>query len=156
MRLERDSLLIYTGGGHVSGSIHDDIRTSYAQPESLTLRSMFGLREEAAAMAEALEAGDLPAYARAMNRCRFHHYGLHPSCDSERLREYFRALDPLILGGKACGAGGGGFIFVCVEPHRRRTAIDAVSSLGAGAVWPLAIDWNGVRTWTEPARGTIE
>ena len=153
LRLERDSLLIYTGSGHVSGSIHDDIRTSYGQPGSATLRAMFGLREEAAIMAERLEAGDIAGYARAMNNCRFHHYGLHPSCDSDRLREYFRALDPLILGGKTCGAGGGGFILVCADPHRQHECLDAAARFDHGrkdSVWPLAIDWNGVTTWTEP------
>jgi D-glycero-alpha-D-manno-heptose-7-phosphate kinase len=151
MRLERDSLLIYTGSGHVSGSIHDDIRQSYARPDSPTLRAMFGLREEAAGMAACLEAGDIAGYARAMKNSRFHHYGLHPSCDSDRLREFFRALDPLILGGKTCGAGGGGFILICVAPDRHHACLDAITALGGRAadVWPLAIDWHGVRTWSE-------
>jgi D-glycero-alpha-D-manno-heptose-7-phosphate kinase len=153
MRLERDSLLVYTGVGHVSGSIHDDIRKSYAEPDSPTLLAMFGLREEAGTMADRLQAGDLAGYAGAMNRSRFHHYGLHPSCDSDRLREYFRMLDPLIQGGKTCGAGGGGFILICAEPERHQACLEAIARLG-GAVWPLAIDWHGVRTWTEP--GTTE
>lgn len=154
LRLERDSLLIYTGCGHVSGSIHDDIRTSYAQTGSLTLRAMFGLRDEAAAMTERLEAGDVAGYARAMNNSRFHHYGLHASCDSDRLRDYFRALDPLILGGKTCGAGGGGFILVCAEPDLHHACLDQVARMQDGrtdSVWPFAIDWDGVQTWVEPA-----
>ena len=155
LRLERDSLLVYTGGAHVSGSIHDDIRRSYATERSPAKAAMVGLREEAFRMAEALERGDIPGYARAMNQCRFHHYALHESCDSPTLRGYFEALEHLILGGKTCGAGGGGFILLCAKPDRRRECIRAAEGLG-GLVWPLKFDWDGVKSWDEPATAPQE
>ncbi len=148
LQLERESLLIYTGSAHVSGSIHDDIRTSYRLPQSTTLQAMFDLRAQAELMTERLEAGDLAGYAGAMQRCRFHHYGLHESCDSPRLRQCFKLLDPLILGGKACGAGGGGFILVCAQPDRYRECVAAVEGM-APLVWPVAVSSTGVESWTE-------
>src|SRR3974390_954464 len=119
-QIERDSLLIYTGQVHLSGTIHVDIKKSYSLPDSPTVRAMDNLKDAAQRMACALEAGDINTYLDCLNRSRVNHYALHASCDSDMLRKYFNELSPYILGGKACGAGGGGFIFVHAKPHRRQ------------------------------------
>lgn len=149
-QLERDLLLIYTGGIHLSGTIHADIKKSYALPNSPTIAAMDGLRAEAHRMAEALEAGSLDGFIQALNASRRFHYGLHESCDNDLLRGYFSRLDPFILGGKTCGAGGGGFIVVCVRPGCKPACVDAATALG-GTVWPFTVDMHGALAWEEPA-----
>jgi D-glycero-alpha-D-manno-heptose-7-phosphate kinase len=149
-QLERDSLLIYTGEVHLSGSIHEDIRKSYAQKDSPTVRAMDNLKTAAQDMARALEAGDIQAYVDSLNRARLNHYALHPSCDSDTLRKFFRELSPCIRGGKACGAGGGGFILVHVKSDCRRECIQTAESLG-GMVWNCQLDALGLLTWEEPS-----
>ena len=146
---ERDSLLIYTGEVHLSGSIHVDIRKSYEQKDSPTVRAMDNLKAAARDMARALEAGDINAYVDSLNRSRLNHYALHPSCDSETLRKFFRELSPCIRGGKACGAGGGGFILVHTKSDCRRECIRIAESLG-GMVWNCQLDDLGLMTWEEP------
>ncbi len=148
-RLERDSLLIYTGEVHLSGSIHVDIRKSYALSDSPTVRAMNGLKSAAQRMAAALAEGDMAAYVAALDEARAHHYALHPSCDSDTLRRFFRELDPFIEGGKACGAGGGGFIFVHVKPDARKECLQAAERLG-GMVWTCQLDMQGLTVWEEP------
>ena len=148
-RLERDMLLIYTGGIHLSGTIHQDIKRSYAMPNSPTIAAMDGLKAAARAMADALEAGDLDRFARELNASRRHHYALHESCDSGVLRSFFTRLEPFILGGKTCGAGGGGFIVVLARPGHRQRCAEAAAELG-GEVWPFKMDDAGVVTWEEP------
>lgn len=148
-QLERDLLLIYTGGIHLSGTIHADIKRSYALPQSPTIAAMNGLRGEALRMADALEAGSLGGFIDALNASRRFHYALHESCDSEVLRTYFSRLDPFILGGKTCGAGGGGFIVVCVRPGCKQACVDAAEDLG-GTVWPFKLDLDGASAWEEP------
>jgi D-glycero-alpha-D-manno-heptose-7-phosphate kinase len=148
-RLERDMLLINTGRIHLSATIHEDIKRSYAAPSSPTIAAMDALKAEALTIADALEAGNLIGFASALNASRKHHYGLHESCDSDVLRSYFAKLDPLILGGKTCGAGGGGFIAVLARPGRKQDCIDAARSLG-GEVWPFKMDHEGVVAWEEP------
>lgn len=148
-RLERDTLLIHTGDVHLSGSIHADIKRSYALPNSPTIRAMDNLKAAAQRMARALEQGDLDAYVECLNRSRVNHYALHESCDSERLRGFFQALAPHILGGKACGAGGGGFIMVHMKPDHRKDCVKVAESLG-GWVWQFKMDEEGLKTWTEP------
>ncbi len=147
--LERNSLLIYTSEAHVSGNIHQDIKENYALENSPTVDAMIQLREAAKEMAAALEAGDLDGYVRTLNKSCENLYRLHPSCDSEAHRLLCRELDDVILGYKTCGAGGGGFMLVYTQPGRRRECLRRAESLGA-VVWPMSIDFDGVRTWTEP------
>jgi D-glycero-alpha-D-manno-heptose-7-phosphate kinase len=156
-QLERDTLLIYTGDAHLSGSIHADIRQSYALPDSPTVRAMDNLKAAALKMAPALKAGDIEAYVEALNSARLNHYALHPSCDSDTLRKFFKELSPCIRGGKACGAGGGGFIMVHVVADARKECVRIAEALG-GLVWTFQLDDRGLMNWEEPpsSPGQIE
>jgi galactokinase/mevalonate kinase-like predicted kinase len=147
-RLERDMLLIYTGGIDLSGTIHEDIKRSYAMENSPTIAAMDALKAAANDMANALEEGDLSGFVNALNRSRRNHYALHSSCDSDTLRAFFAALDPFIVGGKTCGAGGGGFIAVVTKPGCKHAAADAAEALG-GQVWPFKMDHDGAIAWEE-------
>ncbi|HEV2292844.1 MAG TPA: hypothetical protein VGR35_03260 [Tepidisphaeraceae bacterium] len=148
-RLERDMLLIYTGGIHLSGTIHEDIKRSYAMENSPTIAAMDRLKAAALRMADALEAGDIDGFVETVNESRKNHYALHSSCDSDTLRAFFTTLDPYILGGKTCGAGGGGFIAVLTRAACKQACTDAAEALG-GNVWPLKMDHEGVIGWEEP------
>ena len=132
--IERDSLMIYTGSVHLSGSIHSDIKQWYHQEDSPTVRAMNGLKAAAQRAAMALEAGDVDTYIESLNASRLNHYALHPSCDSEQLRKFFAELGPYIRGGKTCGAGGGGFIFVHAKAGQREECVKKAEELGGG-VW---------------------
>lgn len=154
-QLERDSLLIYTGAVHLSGSIHADIKRSYALENSPTIRAMDNLKAAALRMARALEAGDLRTYDECLNVSRENHYALHPSCDSDTLRKFFGALAPHILSGKTCGAGGGGFIFLHTKPGQLAAAMRVAASLG-GKAYPFKLDALGVTTRETPASSPDE
>jgi D-glycero-alpha-D-manno-heptose-7-phosphate kinase len=132
-QLERDSLLIYTGEVHLSGSIHADIKKSYALKDSPTIKAMDNLKEEALKMARALEAGDLNAYDECLNNSRLNHYALHESCDSDTLRKFFKALAPHIH---------------AKEAHYQ-DCVRVAESLD-GRVYPFQLDDQGVTTWEEP------
>ena len=147
-RLERDMLLIYTGGIHLSATIHEDIKRSYAMENSPTIAAMDGLKAAACRMADALEAGDVNGFIAALNESRKNHYALHSSCDSDVLRSFFAAMDPFIVGGKTCGAGGGGFMVVVTKPGKKQACIEAAEALG-GEVWPFKMDHDGAIVWEE-------
>ena len=148
LTLEQQSVLIYTSEAHVSGDIHQDIKDSYALENSPTLDAMMQLRDAASRMSEALEEGSLDGYVDALNTSSRNLYRLHPSCDSEAHRRCFEELGDCILGGKTCGAGGGGFLLVYAAPGRRMDCIRKAEALGA-SVWPFRIDFEGVRQWSE-------
>jgi D-glycero-alpha-D-manno-heptose-7-phosphate kinase len=147
-RLERDMLLVYTGGVHLSSSIHVDIKRSYAMENSPTVAAMHGLRAAARRMSAALEAGDIEGFIEALNASRNNHYALHESCDNDELRRYFRELAPHLLAGKTCGAGGGGFIVLLTKPGHKPACAAAAEKLG-GLVWPWKMDTEGLAVWEE-------
>jgi D-glycero-alpha-D-manno-heptose-7-phosphate kinase len=149
LAIEHHSLLIYTSEAHVSGNIHRDIKASYARPDSPTVAAMVELRQAAARMAAALAGGDLAGYLDAMNASCRNLYRLHPSCDSDAHRRCLADLGDAVLGAKTCGAGGGGFLLVHVRPGRRRECRVRAERLGA-MVWPVAIDFDGVASWSAP------
>ncbi len=146
LTIERDSLLIYTGEAHLSGSIHEDIKASYAQENSPTVAAMQELRTSAREMVRALQEGSLDSYTACMNRACDNLYRLHPSCDSDSHQELCKELDPYILSRKTCGAGGGGFILVHANPGCRFECKQRAEARGA-LVWPVTIDFAGVRSW---------
>mgnify|MGYP001265145007 CR=1 FL=1 len=147
-RLEEDSLLVFTGAAHVSGSIHDDIRRSYHEAGSKTLNAMFALREAADRMSEGLEAGRLDVYAETLEASCRSLYDLHQSCDSAEHRRVLGALDDLTLAGKTCGAGGGGFLLLYARPGCRQECLERAEALGVSA-WPFEFDLEGVRSEEE-------
>src|SRR5437867_162078 len=130
LALEHNSLLVYTSEAHVSGNIHRDIKDSYGREGSSTVDAMIRLRESAKAMAASLARGNMDGYVEAMTESCQNLYRLHPSCDSEAHRRYFRELGGLISGGKTCGAGGGGFLLVYTRPGRRRECRLRAEQLG--------------------------
>ncbi len=148
LALAHHSLLIYTGQAHLSGSIHQDIRENYLRGEASTLEALHQLRSHAQAMGVALRDGCLAEYAALMARSEKSLYALHSSCDSPVLRQYFESLGPLILGGKPCGAGGGGYLLVYARPGMRHACIERAKALG-GQVEPVVLDRQGVQNWWE-------
>jgi galactokinase/mevalonate kinase-like predicted kinase len=108
-------------------------------------------------MEVALRTGNLAEYAALMSRSEKNLYALHASCDSPVLRAYFESLGPLILGGKPCGAGGGGYLLVYTRPGMRHACIERATALG-GQVEPVVLDQRGVQSWWEAGltEATIE
>jgi D-glycero-alpha-D-manno-heptose-7-phosphate kinase len=148
--LERRCVLVYTGEAHLSGSIHDDIKRSYALPNSPTIDAMRHLADIAHRSAVALRDGNLDAFGSLLNENRVHHYRLHESCDSARLREFYDAVEGDIVGGKTCGAGGGGCILFLAKEGRRRAVETACAKLG-GQLMTFRLDRLGVQAWQSNA-----
>lgn len=144
--IERLGLLVYTGEPHLSGSIHQDIKVSYAMPDSPTVAAMDGLKAVGLAGAEALRDGNVPRFAACLSENWVHHRALHPSCDSDELQKHYAASEGLVLGGKTCGAGGGGCIFFIAKPGCRAELERQCTALG-GRVFPVRVDMEGVVVW---------
>jgi len=144
--LERRCLLVYAGEVHLSDSIHEDIKRSYALPNSPTVDAMENLARVARASAEALEAGDVTRFGRLLNENRHHHKRLHASCETEGLRRYYDATSGLVVGGKTGGAGGGGYVLFLCEEGRWRATESVCRELG-GEAMPLRVDDHGVTAW---------
>lgn len=145
--LNRRGVLVYTGEVHLSGNIHRDIKESYAQPDSPTVDAMKNLARVAASAAEALEAGAPDKFGEFLSENWLHHKRLHASCTSTLLDRYYDATREYVVGGKTCGAGGGGCILFLARDSRRHELRDACAELG-GVLYPFQIAPEGLVRWS--------
>lgn len=145
--LERRCVLIYTGEVHLSENIHEDIKASYALPDSPTVAAMKNLACVANNIAVALGKGDLEAVGQLFLENWRHHQLLHASCTNDVLSRYYDALAAHTLGGKTCGAGGGGTILVLAIEGHSKDIINVCRQM-SGEIIPFRLDRYGVRSWT--------
>lgn len=148
--LQRRCLLVYTGEVHLSGSIHTDIRRSYALPNSPTVDAMKNLAKIAEQGAQALTEGDVERFGELLSANWHHHKRLHQSCTSARLEEFYAAAAPHVVGGKTCGAGGGGWVLFLARDGHRHALERACRELG-GTTIPLVLDTEGALSWVPRA-----
>jgi D-glycero-alpha-D-manno-heptose-7-phosphate kinase len=145
--LNRRSVLVYTGEVHLSGSIHHDIKESYALADSPTVDAMKHLARVAASAAEALEAGETDRFGACLAENWVHHKRLHPSCTSARLEAFYDAARAFVVGGKTCGAGGGGCILFLAREGQRHDLRETCIGLG-GIPYPFQIAPEGLVRWS--------
>jgi D-glycero-alpha-D-manno-heptose-7-phosphate kinase len=147
LELEKNSLLVYTGVSHVSGNIHADIRASYDLADSPTKRAMHNLKRLADEGRDALLRGDLRTFAELLNGNWKWHKELHESCTNEKLEAvYSLALQNGALGGKTCGAGGGGCVVFICEDGAKPKLCKLLEAEGCQTL-DFVLDFNGVQVW---------
>lgn len=154
--LERRLVLCYSGMSRLSGDIIQRVQQAYMSGDPATcgaLRSMVNL---ASATVDTLLRGsidDLGGILRENWQCQ---RALHPSVTNAELDYLFEVADAHgALGGKACGAGGGGcavFLAPFDGEYRLRQALEAAG----GQIIDFNIDTSGLQTWVlDEATGRI-
>ena len=121
--LESRLVLCYTGKTRLSSHIHRNVWGSFQAGKTETVRALFGLRDSAYEAKQALEAGDLGSFARLVTAQRGYMQDLDASTSNAQIEELFAAVSSEILGGKPCGAGGGGCVFFIARDERAKTRI---------------------------------
>ncbi len=125
-------LVAFTGESHFSAANNWQVVRGRLDGDPELTRRLDAIRDAAAELAPALEAGEWDAVGAAMGREWEARRGLAPEVSStaiERLLSLAAELGG--WGGKACGAGGGGCVAVLAPPERRAAIADAW--IGAGA-----------------------
>lgn len=145
--LEHRLVLAYTGVTHLSENIHSDIKRDYADADSPCKQAMFALARLGREAAGVVESGDPHRLAALLNQNWRYHKDLHASCTNpalDRLHEIAAAHGA--LGGKTCGAGGGGcVVFVCAEGRRRE--LEQILREEGCQLMPFSIDREGALAW---------
>jgi D-glycero-alpha-D-manno-heptose-7-phosphate kinase len=125
--LEDNLLMFFTGYSRSASTILKDQDDKSKKHDSSMIDQLHFVKELGYKSKEALEAGDLPAFASHM-KVHWEHKrqrsgGMtNPDID----RWYNLAMENGALGGKLVGAGGGGFLlFYCEEKTRLRRALGA-------------------------------
>jgi D-glycero-alpha-D-manno-heptose-7-phosphate kinase len=143
--LERRLVLCYTGKPRQSGINNWRVFVSHLEGDRRVWRNLEQIAAVARAMRAALEKRDWAEAGRLVREeWSFRRRNL-PTISTPAIDLIIRgALASGALGGKACGAGGGGCVALLIHPEARARVERAVSAAG-GRVLPVRIDRQGVR-----------
>lgn len=145
--LEKHLILCYTGKSRMSGDIIKTVMGAYERGEQRTVNALKNLRRIAYETKDALMSADLRAFAALLQENWENQKQLDRSTSSEQIDQLFEvARSAGALGGKACGAGGGGcIIFYCAEntEHLVRKALLAQSV----QIIEFNLENEGLQTW---------
>ncbi|MBK7973395.1 MAG: GHMP kinase [Deltaproteobacteria bacterium] len=143
--LERRLVLGYSGVSRSSGLNNWDVFRGVVERRSALTRRLGAIVDATRALGEALEAGNWPAAAAAMDEEWAARAKLAPGIRTPELDRIERAARRAgATAAKVCGAGGGGCIAFLTAPERRG-AVEAAIERGGGQVLPSAIVRRGVR-----------
>jgi D-glycero-alpha-D-manno-heptose-7-phosphate kinase len=108
------------------------------------------IRALAAAMSEALRAGDLPGFGALLDENWQLKRGLARGVTSAEIDHWYATARAAgVYGGKISGAGGGGFFLFCVPPARWQRVVTALQQEGLDP-FPVAFDHCGCVVREEP------
>jgi D-glycero-alpha-D-manno-heptose-7-phosphate kinase len=142
---ERHMTLYDTGAAHSSGMNNWEILRGRLEGDSRVAADLDGVRDAAREMSSAVAAGDFAAMGRALRdewdaRRRLAPVVATPSID----RSIAAARAAGAWGGKACGAGGGGFV-VMLSPENATDGVrQALAALEEGRVVTAAVVSQGL------------
>ncbi|HEV2472060.1 MAG TPA: hypothetical protein VGS41_05300 [Chthonomonadales bacterium] len=142
--LERRLVLCYTGKPRLSSNIHEHVWGAFRKGVPETVNALYDLRNCAIRMRTVLLEGDIEEFASLLNQNWRHQKALDPSVSNCQIDELFQAaFSSGAIGGKACGAGGGGCVLFCCAEHKRDAVEAEVDRLGARLI-PFRFDYDGL------------
>jgi D-glycero-alpha-D-manno-heptose-7-phosphate kinase len=147
LELERLLLVVYTGRSRLSGRILGSVMNAYRQGDVAITSALANLRQAGAAMREALRAEDLAEVGKVLDFNWHNQKALYREMSTATIEAIFAAArHEGMLGGKVCGAGGGGCVAIICAPNREHHVRSAIVDLGCEIV-DCVIDRTGLQVW---------
>jgi len=141
-------VVAYTGAARKSGINNWEVMKRRIDGDARVIAAFDGIRDAAVGMRDALERHDWPAAGRHLAEEWKHRTLLAPGVTTPAIDDMLaRAKDAGALAGKVCGAGGGGCLFVLIDPTRRNPVERALETAGAKLL-PCRVEADGVRVTT--------
>lgn len=145
--LEKSIVLCYTGKSRLSGNIHQMVREAYLNKDPNTRQALRELKVIAENMKNALLREDLKTFAELLNDNWKNQKALHPSVTNPEIDALFDiALSNGALGGKACGAGGGGCLIFYAKPDCEHIVRKKLIEAGVTVI-DFNFEFNGLQIW---------
>ena len=145
--LEKSLVLCYTGKSRLSGNIHHKVKEAYENGEPKTRQALKNLRSIALETKNALLKGDLENFGQLLSDNWENQRALHPSVTSPQIDGIFESVMANgALGGKACGAGGGGCLLFYAQPDSEHLVRKELEEAGVKII-DFDLDFTGLRTW---------
>jgi len=147
LELEKNLVLCYTGKSRLSGDIHKNVTDAYKAKDPNTVDAIETMKRLTIEMKNALMSGDLDVFGKLMSENWRNQKRLHASVTNPDIDRLFDlAMTNGAVGGKACGAGGGGCILFYCQPdsaHRVRRVLEEARV----QVIDFNLDDGGLQTW---------
>jgi D-glycero-alpha-D-manno-heptose-7-phosphate kinase len=151
--LERRLVLAYTGASRNSGINNWEVTKRHIDGDRDVQRRFARIRDIAGSMREALERADWRDVGRQIAEEWENRKGLAPGVTTPEIDAMLGAArEAGALGGKVCGAGGGGCLFCLGEPDRVPAIRDAIAAHG-GRLLDFHIESDGLRVETRGDSG---
>jgi len=147
LELENNLVLCYTGKSRLSGDIHKNVTEAFTSGDKETVDAIAMMKQLTKDMKCALMEGDLNSFGELMSENWRNQKRLHPSVTNKDIDGLFElAFKYGAIGGKACGAGGGGCLLFYCQPdsaHRVRKVLEEAKI----QVIDFNFDENGLECW---------
>ncbi len=145
LSLQRSMFLVFIHPRTDEKSIKDEI-AGMEQGRADTVSALDRQKELANEMRRVLRRNDLAAFGGLLHEAWEAKRRQAPSASTPRIDEFYEAVRKAgALGGKLCGAGGGGY-FMLFAPGKEAEVCEA--TLAQGLVpEPVLLDWEGLRVW---------
>ncbi|MCX6135833.1 MAG: hypothetical protein NTU47_18675 [Ignavibacteriales bacterium] len=147
--LESCLLLCYTRTARLSSRIHENVWGNFAKGHRDIIDALIRMRDSAYEGKEALEKGDFEKFGQILSMQFECTKIMDGSTSNQMLEDLFSLVKGDILGGKPCGAGGGGCVlFCCNGAEGKRRAAEKITNAGF-TILDLAFDFQGLRVSIE-------
>ena len=147
LELQKNLVLCYTGTSRLSGNIHAHVAKAFVRGDKATRGAIDRLKDIAREMKDALMRCDLISFAQLLSENWENQKRLHSTVTNEQTENLFEiARNSGAIGGKACGAGGGGCLLFYAAPNREHVLRKALESAGAQVV-DFEFTQRGLETW---------
>ncbi len=148
-QLQDQLVLCYTGKSRLSSGIHRHVWGNFRAGQEETVRALFTLRDTAYEAKQHLEAGNLQEFGELLTiqfECAKH---LDSSTTNQQIDELFEMAAPMIIGGKPCGAGGGGCLLFLARSPESAKELEEELKQHRLTVLNLQFDFQGLCLQTE-------
>lgn len=155
--LEKRMVLCYSGTSRLSGDIIQRVQHAYVNGEPATCRALRTIRDLARRAKTVLLSGALDEFGSLLRENWICQRALHVSVTNADIDRLFTIAEQHgALGGKACGAGGGGCLVFFCAMGAERAVRQALTDAG-GVIIDFNIDRYGLQTWRiDEATGQVE
>ncbi len=148
LELEKNLVLCYTGQSRLSGEVHARVKERFEGYDPNTVGAIEEMKAIASAMKDALLDEDMKTFAELLTQNWKCQKRLHPSVTNDMIEQIFAAaMENGAIGGKACGAGGGGCVLFYCRPESEHRVRQALEKAGAMII-DFNIDFFGSETWS--------
>ena len=145
--LEISLILCHLGTSRYSSKIIEDMTKNMNEGNSISLKALDIVKEQAIAMKEAILTENMIKFSQIMNEGWLNKKKVAKQISNSRIDKFYElALSSGAMAGRVSGAGGGGFMLFFCDPRKRYSVIKALEGEG-GLVRPYKFVKEGLEVW---------